>query len=142
MMANPAGLPNARFEVRDAAELGTGPQFDFITSFDSIHDQADPARVLAGISQSLRDDGTYLMVDVAASSHLERNLDHPMAPFIYAISTLHCMSVSLGLDGAGLGAAWGEELALEMLAEAGFARVEVKQVEGDVTNNYYVARKA
>jgi len=136
------GLANARFEVRDAAELGAGPQFDFITSFDSIHDQADPARVLAGISQSLRDDGTYLMVDVAASSHLERNLDHPMAPFIYAISTLHCMSVSLGLEGAGLGAAWGEELALEMLAEAGFRRVEVKQVEGDVTNNYYIAGKA
>ena len=70
------------------------------------------------------------------------HLDQPMAPFIYAVSTLHCMSVSLGLEGAGLGAAWGEELALEMLAEAGFRRVEVKQVEGDVTNNYYIARKA
>jgi SAM-dependent methyltransferase len=136
------GLSNAGFEVRDAADLGGGPRFDFITSFDSIHDQADPARVLAGISRSLRDDGTYLMVDVAASSHLERNLDHPMAPFIYSISTLHCMSVSLGLGGAGLGAAWGEELACEMLAEAGFRNVDVKQVEGDVTNNYYIARKA
>lgn len=134
-------LDNARFEVRDAAELPEGPQFDFITSFDSIHDQADPARVLAGISQSLRDDGTYLMVDIAASSHLERNLDHPMAPFIYAISTLHCMSVSLGLGGAGLGAAWGEELALEMLTQAGFQHAEVKQIEGDVVNNYYIARK-
>ncbi len=103
------GLENARFEARDAATLGDEPAFDFITSFDSIHDQAEPARVLAGIARSLRDDGTYLMVDIAASSHLERNLDHPMAPFIYAISTLHCMSVSLGLGGAGLGAAWGEE---------------------------------
>jgi ubiquinone/menaquinone biosynthesis C-methylase UbiE len=136
------GLENARFEVRDAAELGGGPQFDFITSFDSIHDQADPARVLAGIARALRPDGTYLMVDIATSSHLEHNLEHPMAPFIYAISTLHCMSVSLGLEGAGLGAAWGEELALEMLGEAGFGRVEVKQVEGDVMNNYYVARRA
>lgn len=136
------GLTNARFEVRDAANLGEAVALDFITSFDSIHDQADPAAVLAGISRSLRPDGTYLMVDIAASSHLERNLDHPMAPFIYAISTLHCMSVSLGLGGAGLGAAWGEELACEMLAAAGFAHVEVKQVEGDVTNNYYVARKA
>jgi hypothetical protein len=81
------------------------------------------------------------MVDEAASSHLERILDHSMAPFIYAISTLLCMSVSLGLEGAGLRAAWGEELALEMLAEAGFGRVEVKQVEGDVTNNYYVTHE-
>jgi 2-polyprenyl-3-methyl-5-hydroxy-6-metoxy-1,4-benzoquinol methylase len=140
--AKALGLDNARFDVRDAAELAGGPQFDFITSFDSIHDQANPAGVLAGIAQSLRDDGTYLMVDIAASSHLEHNLEHPMAPFIYSISTLHCMSVSLGLGGAGLGAAWGKELALEMLAEAGFANAEVKQVEGDVTNNYYIARKA
>lgn len=139
--AKDLGLDNAHFEVRDAAELAGGPQFDFITSFDSIHDQADPVRVLEGISQSLRDDGTYLMVDVAASSHLERNLDHPMAPFIYAISTLHCMSVSLGLGGAGLGAAWGEEKALEMLADASFGSVEVKRVGGDVVNNYYIARK-
>ncbi len=135
------GLANARFEVRDAARLSGGPAFDFITSFDSIHDQADPAAVLAGIAESLRDDGTYLMVDVAASSHLERNLEHPLGPFLYAISTLHCMSVSLGLGGAGLGAAWGEEKAREMLRDAGFGNVVVKRVAGDVVNNYYVARR-
>jgi len=136
------GLTNARFEARDAATLTGPPAFDFITTFDSIHDQAEPATVLAGIAALLRDDGTYLMVDIAASSHLERNLDHPMAPFIYSISTLHCMSVSLAADGAGLGAAWGQEKALEMLEAAGFGRVDVKKVEGDVVNNYYVARKA
>ncbi len=139
--AREMGLANARFEVRDAAGLRPDPAFDFVTSFDSIHDQARPDAVLSGIAGSLRDGGTYLMVDIAASSHLERNVGHPMAPFIYAISTLHCMSVSLGLEGAGLGAAWGEELALRMLADAGFADVEVKRVEGDVMNNYYIARK-
>jgi ubiquinone/menaquinone biosynthesis C-methylase UbiE len=139
--ARTLGLENASFEVREVAELSGGPGFDFVTSFDAIHDQARPAAVLSGIARLLRDDGTYLMVDIAASSHLERNLDHPMAPFIYAISTLHCMSVSLGLDGAGLGAAWGEEKALRMLADAGFKHVDVKQVEGDVLNNYYIARK-
>jgi SAM-dependent methyltransferase len=140
--AEALGLTNARLEVRDVAELSERPGFDFITSFDSIHDQAKPATVLAGIAASLRDDGIYLMVDVAASSNLEDNVDHPLGPFIYAISTLHCMSVSLGLDGEGLGTAWGEQKALEMLREAGFGQVDVKRVEGDVINSYYIARKS
>jgi len=51
------------------------------------------------------------------------------------------MSVSLGLDGEGLGTAWGEQKAIQMLADAGFGQVTVKRVEGDVTNNYYIAQK-
>jgi Zn-dependent membrane protease YugP len=49
------------------------------------------------------------------------------------------MTVSLARDGVGLGAMWGEQIARQMLAEAGFTRVEVKQVEGDLFNNYYIA---
>ena len=54
---------------------------------------------------------------------------------------MHCMTVSLAQDGEGLGAVWGEQKALELLAEAGFGDVEVKTVEGDIINNYYIARK-
>ena len=53
---------------------------------------------------------------------LEDNLDNPMAPFTYAVSTLHCMTVSLAHGGAGLGTGWGEETAVRLLAEAGFGR--------------------
>jgi hypothetical protein len=81
------------------------------------------------------------MVDIKASSHLHENLDHPMAPFLYATSTLHCMTVSLALDGEGLGTMWGEQKALELLRETGFTEVAVYQIEGDIFNNYYVARK-
>ncbi len=52
------------------------------------------------------------------------------------------MTVSLAQGGAGLGSMWGEEKALEMLAEAGFGKVDVQRVEGDVLNNYYIATKA
>ena len=45
------------------------------------------------------------------------------------------------LDGEGLGAAWGKQMALEMLAAAGFTDVTVETVDGDVANNYYIARK-
>jgi hypothetical protein len=89
----------------------------------------------------MRPDGVFLMVDIGASSHLDENMEYPLAPFMYTISCMHCMTVSLALDGVGLGAMWGEQKALEMLAEAGFTRVEVKRIEDDLTDSYYVATK-
>ena len=132
-------IANARFETKDVSTLDSVAAFDFITSFDAIHDQAHPDRVLAGIRRALRPGGVYLCVDIAASSDLAKNLDHPLGPLLYTVSTMHCMTVSLALDGKGLGTVWGTELALSMLVDAGFGRVDVKQVEGDVMNNYYVA---
>ena len=139
--ASAMGLTNAAFAAKDAATLGGPAQFDFITTFDSIHDQAFPGRVFQGIADSLRSDGVYLCVDVRADSDVANNLDHPMGPFMYTISTMHCMTVSLALDGEGLGTMWGEQKALEMLADAGFGDIAVENVAGDVMNNYYVARK-
>jgi 2-polyprenyl-3-methyl-5-hydroxy-6-metoxy-1,4-benzoquinol methylase len=136
------GLSNARFEVRDVAELGAREQYDLVTAFDAVHDQAEPAEVLRRVAAALRPDGVFLMVDVAASGSLADNLEHTLGPFLYTVSCLHCMTVSLARGGAGLGAMWGHEKARRMLADAGFARVDVARVEGDLFNNYYVARKA
>jgi hypothetical protein len=83
----------------------------------------------------------FLCVDIAASSNLEENMDHPLAPMMYGISTLHCMTVSLALNGTGLGTMWGEQVARRMMADAGFTDITTKQVEGDIMNNYYIARK-
>jgi SAM-dependent methyltransferase len=139
--AEELGLGNARFEVKDLASLDEPGTYDLVTAFDVIHDQAQPSKVLAGIAKALADEGTFLMVDVAASSALEDNLDHPLGPTLYMYSVLHCMTVSLAQDGAGLGTVWGEQKALEMLGEAGFANVKVERVDGDRLNNYYVARR-
>ncbi|HLL40507.1 MAG TPA: hypothetical protein VK357_12700, partial [Rubrobacteraceae bacterium] len=65
----------------------------------------------------------------------------PIGPFLYTISTMHCMTVSLAQGGEGLGAMWGEEKAKDMLKEAGFTRVEVKQLPHDFQNYYYIATK-
>jgi SAM-dependent methyltransferase len=135
------GLANARFEARDVTDLGAPDQFDLVTAFDAIHDQAQPAQVLAGIAAALRPGGAFLMVDIGASSRVHENMEFPLAPLMYTISCMHCMTVSLALDGAGLGAMWGEQKAQEMLAEAGFTQVEVKRIEDDRFNSYYVATK-
>ncbi len=139
--AQSLGLANARFLLQDAATLNAPAQFDLITVFDAIHDQAQPRKVLRNIASALRPGGALLMVDVRASSNVAENADHPLGPFLYTVSCTHCMTVSLALNGEGLGAAWGEQKALELLAEAGFTQVQVKQVEGDIINNFYVCRK-
>ena len=139
-VAEATELRNVRFEVRDVADLsGTGP-FEFVTAFDAIHDQAHPAEVLAGIARALAPDGVFLMVDIRTSSHPHENVGMPGAAFIYGVSLLHCMTVSLAQGGAGLGTAWGEQTAVRMLTAAGFESIVVRSLDGDFANNYYVAR--
>ena len=134
------GLSNATFAVRDVAAAASPAAYDLITAFDTIHDQAHPARVLANIRASLRPGGTFLMGDIDAATRLEDNLDLPWASFLYAISTTHCMSVSLGQGGVGLGTVWGVELAEQMVRDAGFRSVEVHRIEENPFNVYFVAR--
>src|SRR5258706_5970385 len=135
------GLTNTTFEAKDAAKLDGKRKFDFITVFDAIHDQAKPDVVLKGIADSLKPGGVFLCVDIAGSSNVEDNLEHPMAAMLYSVSTFHCMTVSLALDGAGLGTMWGEQKANEMFREAGFTAVETKRIPEDFLNVYYVCRK-
>ncbi len=135
------GLENARFEQRDAARLGEARRFDFITTFDAVHDQARPDLVLAGIARALRPGGVYLCVDTSASSKLAENLDHPLGPFLYTVSCMHCMTVSLADGGMGLGTMWGEQTARQMLGEAGFTSIQAERLDGDIVNAYIIATK-
>lgn len=135
-------LSNSRFVIQDVSKLAARSRFDFITTFDAIHDQAKPRTVLKTIARALKPDGVYLMVDIAASSNVHENLDHPLGAALYTVSCLHCMTVSLALKGEGLGAMWGRQKAMEYLAEAGFSNVVIKEVPGDIFNYYYIARKS
>ena len=116
------GLRNVRFVQDDVAELWLDRHYDLITAFDAIHDQARPALVLERIYEALRPGGMFLMQDIAGHTHLADNRAHPLGPFLYTISCMHCMSVSLAAGGPGLGAMWGREQALEMLDGRRFPR--------------------
>ena len=135
------GLTNLFFEVKDLTHWEEPESYDLITAFDAIHDQKEPQKVLNGIAGALRKEGTFLMQDISASSHLENNTDHPIGPFLYTLSCMHCMTVSLAQGGAGLGTVWGRELAQNMLKEAGFGTVEIKQLDHDFQNDYYIVKK-
>ncbi|MGH3863228.1 class I SAM-dependent methyltransferase [Actinokineospora sp.] len=135
------GLTNVRFEVQDVAALPSAPPFDAVFAFDAIHDQADPAGVLRAIHAALAPGGVFVMFDTKASSNLEDNVGNPIAPLLYSVSVLHCMTVSLAVGGAGLGTAWGQQLASRMLDDAGFDLVSISDVPDDPMDCLYVAGK-
>jgi 2-polyprenyl-3-methyl-5-hydroxy-6-metoxy-1,4-benzoquinol methylase len=136
------GLRNVTFELADISRLRVEQAFDVAVSFDTIHDQANPAGAIASVYAALRPGGTYLFLEPYASSNLEDNIGNPMAPMVYAISTLHCMTVSLAEGGAGLGTACGEQKFRELLEGAGFVDLAVTApAPGDPMGAIFVTRK-
>jgi SAM-dependent methyltransferase len=138
------GLSNASFHVRDATTLPAEPPLAAVFAFDAIHDQVDPARVLARIHDALEPGAMFVMVDIKAASALEDNVGNFFAPWVYGVSTLHCLTVSLAHGGTGLATMWGEQLAVRMLADAGFVDIsvhDVPDVPDDPFDTLYLAHK-
>jgi SAM-dependent methyltransferase len=121
--AKAAGVADrVAFDVVDCTKLPAN-QFDFVGTFDVIHDSVDPVGLLKSIRNALKADGTYLMVEVNVSNRPEDNIN-PMGRMMYSASTLYCMTVSLAHGGAGIGALMGEPKAREMASEAGFTHFQ------------------
>jgi 2-polyprenyl-3-methyl-5-hydroxy-6-metoxy-1,4-benzoquinol methylase len=57
------GLDNSEFVTVDVSDLHDTAEpegFDFITTFDAVHDQARPLNVLKGIYRALKPNGVHL----------------------------------------------------------------------------------
>ena len=137
-------LKNINFisiDLSNFDETAQPESFDFITTFDAIHDQTKPLSVLKGIHRALKTGGIYLMQDISGSSQVHKNIAHPIGTFLYTVSCMHCMTVSLAQGGEGLGAMWGEEKTREYLQRAGFRSVETHRLAHDIQNNWYVITK-
>ena len=137
-------IDNADFRIRDAAGIADDPalkaSFDYIVAFDAIHDQTAPLEALQGVRHMLAAGGIFSMIDIAANSGHAANKDHPLGPFLYTVSLMHCMPVGLVNGGAGLGMMWGREKAVSMLKKAGFERIEVLEMPDDPFNLHYQCR--
>lgn len=142
--ASERGLKNIEFQTADASDFDNTARpesFDLVTTFDAIHDQARPLNVLKGIYRALKSDGLYVMQDISGTSHVHKDIEHPIGTFLYTISCMHCMTVSLAQGGEGLGAMWGEEKTREYLQRAGFRSIDTHRLAHDIQNNWYVVRK-
>ncbi|HET7689920.1 MAG TPA: methyltransferase domain-containing protein [Nocardioidaceae bacterium] len=132
---------NVRYEVADVATLREDEPFDAVLVFNAVHDQARPLEFLTSACDLLRPGGTFLMNEPRISSVLADNIQTPETSIIYGISLLHCMTVSLAEGGAGLGTGWGEQVAVQLLTDAGFGPVDVHDAEGDPTNAIFVTHR-
>lgn len=125
---------NVHFHVRDCVNLPPD-EFDFISTFDVVHDAVDPLGLLKSIRGALKKDGTYLMLEMNCSPKLEENAN-PVGRLLYSVSTLYCMTTSLAHDGAGIGAAMGEPKARELASQAGFRQFRKLPIDDPFSRLY------
>jgi 2-polyprenyl-3-methyl-5-hydroxy-6-metoxy-1,4-benzoquinol methylase len=112
----------ARFFVA-AADDYPGHDYDLVTCFDALHDMGDPVAAARRVHQSLRPDGTWMIVEPLAGDRIEDNL-HPLGRLGYGFSTLVCTPGSLSQEGRmGLGTQAGQERLTEVIVGGGFRSV-------------------
>ena len=118
--AKAAGVSGrVRFEVAPAK---TFPGvYDFVTTFDALHDMGDPQGAATHVFQSLRKDGTWMIVEPFAGDRVEDNL-HPIGRAYYAGSTMICTPCAMAQEGIALGAQAGEARLRQMVTGGGFTR--------------------
>ena len=141
-LASAMDLANLEFIHQDAAEIDGNTifkeRFDYVSAFDAIHDQSHPDKALKGVRHMLRSGGLFSMIDIKASSLIQENSDHPMGPFLYTVSLMHCMPIGLNDKGAGLGMMWGEQKAIKLLKQAGFSKVAAEEIPNDGFNLHFL----
>ena len=116
--ARDVGLTNVTFATASAKAFRG--RFDFITTFDALHDMGDPVGAAAHTRECLAADGTWMIVEPLAGNCLEENLN-PVGRVFYGFSTMVCTPNSRSQEiGLALGAQAGERRLREVTEEAGF----------------------
>jgi SAM-dependent methyltransferase len=135
------GLTNAQFIVAGGEALPKVPTYDFLITFDCLHDMTRPAEVIAAIRRSLRSDGTWLIKDIRSQPEFKANMRNPMLAMFYGFSVSACMSSALSEPGgAGLGTlGFNPVVAQTMVRQAGFTRFTPRDFD-DPSNLYYEVR--
>ncbi len=140
--ASAEAVSNVAFHDISDEPLPQDERFDFVTTFDCLHDMAHPADVIRQIRGAIRSDGAWLISDIKSYPSYDENVArNPMAAMMYGTSVLTCMSSALSEpDGAGLGTlGLHSELLRSMTEEAGFRQFERLELDHPV-NAFYVVR--
>lgn len=137
-----SGAHNVSFFDPREDPIADDHSYDLVCTFDCIHDMTQPTEMMKTIRKALKDDGTWLLVDIKAQETLELNVTkNPMASLLYGISVLSCMSSAMseaggeGLGTLGLSASRAESMA----RQAGFTQFKKLDVDHSV-NAFYEVR--
>jgi 2-polyprenyl-3-methyl-5-hydroxy-6-metoxy-1,4-benzoquinol methylase len=113
--------------VADRVSFHTGPAAtysdtgsDLVTMFDCLHDMGDPVGAARHVRETLKPDGTWMIVEPNAGDRVEDNFN-PIGRAFYAFSTLLCTPASLSQEvGLALGAQAGEARIRDVVEAGGF----------------------
>jgi SAM-dependent methyltransferase len=120
--AEEGGVTDRASFVQGTAKDYPGNDYDLVCYFDCLHDMGDPVGAARHAYQSLKPDGTVLLVEPYANDTLDENMN-PVGRLFYAASTFICTPNSLSQEvGLGLGAQAGEKRLREVFTEAGFTQ--------------------
>lgn len=135
------GLKNVELFVAGGEKLPTTPTYDFLITFDCLHDMTAPGSVIEAIRHAMKADGTWLIKDIRSDPDFKVNMRNPLLAMFYGFSVSACMSSALSEPGgAGLGTlGFNPEVARKMVTAAGFSNFQVHDFE-DPSNLYYEAR--
>ncbi|HEU4443612.1 MAG TPA: methyltransferase domain-containing protein [Nitrososphaeraceae archaeon] len=75
--------------------------YDLVTFFDCLYDMGDPIGDATHVLETLKPDGTWMIVEPFVNDKLEDNLN-PVGRVFYASSSLVCVSASLAYNGPAL----------------------------------------
>ena len=121
--AKEAGVDDRITFATDAAKEYPGHGYDLVCAFDCLHDMGDPVGAAAHVLQTLKPDGTWMIVEPFANDSVADNLN-PVGRIFYGASTVICTPASLSQEvGLALGAQAGEARLREVLEQGGFTRV-------------------
>jgi len=110
-----------RFEAATAKDY-PGQEYDFVACFDCLHDMGDPVGAAAHVRSTMKDDGTWMIVEPFAEDATEAN-HNPIGRVFYSASTLLCVPASISQEvGLALGAQAGEKRIGEVVRAGGFTR--------------------
>jgi 2-polyprenyl-3-methyl-5-hydroxy-6-metoxy-1,4-benzoquinol methylase len=115
-------LDQITFEVASSKSYPANGGYDLVTFFDCLHDMGDPKGAAEHVLSTLKEDGTWMIVEPFANDQAEGN-HNPVGRIFYSASTMICTPASLAQEvGAALGAQAGEERIRQVVTSAGFKR--------------------
>jgi hypothetical protein len=117
-----------QFHLTDAATIELKAAYDLVLLIEMLHDVPDPVGVLAAVRRLAGETGTVLVVDERTEDRFTPGAGE-MERLFYTFSTLHCLAVSMQGGGAGTGTVIRADTVRDYATRAGFAGVEVLDVE-------------
>jgi SAM-dependent methyltransferase len=126
-LAAEQGLRNVRFAVATAQDFPRlhDDGYDLVAIFDALHDMGDPRAAARRVRETLKADGTWMIVEPAAADRLEENLN-PVSRVYYAFSTAICVPSALSQGGRdSLGAQAGPAALEDVVTSGGFSRFRI-----------------